>query len=130
MKLIQLLEGKKMGTLFQQPIRNRHRVEHEEFIYVIEYYQRVSKQTGVSLEQVIQIAQLETANRAIEVQVSDNDIKDEQLAGFGELIQHLASAIEDHTFKMTDSTESIGSDIKEGLLPIAQMLDLHRCGRP
>lgn len=79
-----------MGTLKNQPPRDTHSVLFEPTISTfIEMVKRVSVTHKLTIDQVLRIIEIMELDRKNNLTASDNDIKDEQLAGFGELIEKL-----------------------------------------
>ncbi|MFV0376874.1 MAG: hypothetical protein ACK5JD_06170 [Mangrovibacterium sp.] len=73
-----------MGTLFNQHPRNYHLVEEaDEIKNVVE----LASKFKLSIADTILILEYTEKKRTNNIRVADGDIKDEQLAGFGELIQ-------------------------------------------
>lgn len=84
-----------MGTLFCQQPRNYRLVSVEQITTVIRDFQEVAKRCKVSVEVVVDIAQLLEKRRELDLTTADRDAKDEQLAGFGELALSLIDAVTD-----------------------------------
>ena len=83
-----------MGTLMDQPVRKP--ITGSDLEWVVDDIKKVAEKTGVSFENVL-------AARALELKHMDREIKDEQLAGFGEIGQQLVVAISE-----------IGETLREG----------------
>lgn len=93
-----------MGTLFNQPVRQRVPVTEANLTNFIESLKKMAKQTGLSIDQIIKAAEIKEKERANDLYVSNGDIHDEQMAGIGELLngintnlERLAKAIEGKT---------------------------------
>ena len=70
-----------MGTLFEQPVRSRkYYIEQDQLDDIVE-----AVKYGLSFDEAIQIIQEERKQSIAEMRKLDKDIKDEQLAGFGEI---------------------------------------------
>ncbi len=83
-----------MGTLFKQEPRNFHRIENsEKLIEQIEILKKVQKKTGLTYEQVIDTCKMLELRRRNNLYADNGDIFDEQMTGFGELLQELISTI-------------------------------------
>jgi hypothetical protein len=88
-----------MGTLFNQ----KPRYENESYaVNRIDSIKKIAKKKGLTIEETIMC--LDYAMRE-----HDMDVKDEQLAGFGELLKEL-----------NESIVSLGEQIKEGLSEISK----------
>jgi hypothetical protein len=73
-----------MGTLFNQQPRNSYSVNGEE---EIQYILKLSSKYKIPVQETIEILKLAEKSRENDLFRADGDIKDEQLSGFGELIQ-------------------------------------------
>jgi hypothetical protein len=80
-----------MSTLFDQPERARFDYDLERSALRIA---ELSKSTGLTVDQLIALKVAEEMTRANYLKVADGDAKDEQLGGFGNLIQNLTLTIE------------------------------------
>ncbi len=81
-----------MGTLFEQSPRTLEHVKIEDIYYFIEEFKRYLKKldkNDIILSDFIQIHKVLEYKRRTDILVNDGDAKDEQLAGFGELLQEL-----------------------------------------
>ena len=76
-----------MGTLFSQQPRNYFDVSFKEVKMFIEELLETAQETGVSSEFVLRVFELHEHKRANNIKVWDGDAKDEQLAGFGEILR-------------------------------------------
>lgn len=83
-----------MGTLFSQRPRNYFYIDFKYVKSACEEILKIAKETKMSVSDVIEVYKIETQNRDIDRKVADGDIKDEQLAGFGELIDSFNSNVE------------------------------------
>lgn len=84
-----------MGTLFTQTPRNYFDVSFKEVKTFIEKLLEISIETGVQPEFVLRVFELHEHKRANNIKVWDGDAKDEQLAGFGEIVNDFLSNIND-----------------------------------
>ena len=76
-----------MGTLFDQSPRNCHQVDKVDVVRLVETYDEVARHYGIPFDSVIKVAELLQRTRELDLRVADNDAKDEQLGGFGEILQ-------------------------------------------
>lgn len=83
-----------MGTLMNQPPRRRNGCDdfrnEGDYIDDVKHY---AKRSGLSVAEVTEILKLREMERANNLAVADGDIKDEQLAGFGELLTILSAEL-------------------------------------
>ena len=95
-----------MGTLFEQQPRSYYDIDFEKDVkYACEKILKIAKETKMSVSDVIEIYKIETHNRAISCYVSNGDIKDEQLAGFGELFESFNGKLDDIIEILRQKTE-------------------------
>ncbi len=80
-----------MGTLFNQQPRNFYLVDEEK---EMEFVISLSNKFKISISETIQILEYLEKRRTNNLMAADCDIKDEQLAGFGELIKQFNTNIE------------------------------------
>lgn len=100
-----------MGTLFQQQPRSYYDVDFDKDVrYACEKIQKIAKETKMSVSDVIEIYKIETQNRAISCYVCNGDIKDEQLAGFGELFDSFNSKLDDLIELLGNKNDSDASE--------------------
>jgi len=83
-----------MGTLFNQPERNRFTIRNKDLLDSIETLKELAEKSGISLDQAIKIAEIKQLERGNDLFASNGDIHDEQLAGFGEILEKIATALE------------------------------------
>jgi len=83
-----------MGTLFDQKVRHYGTVEYSHLDDFIAVIVKLSKKHGISVAEVIAAKEVLENERNNNFQVNNGDAFDEQMAGFGELLQQLISAIE------------------------------------
>jgi hypothetical protein len=86
-----------MGTLFNQPSRQLHNVDEKSIVETIIKFKNIAEKYNVTFDQVIKIADIKEAERTNDLHVYSGDVHDEQMAGFGELIQQLDATL----FKLT-----------------------------
>jgi hypothetical protein len=88
-----------MGTLFEQPERDEeHNTGFTADEMIIEI-KRVMGVHGLSMDQSLRFFELLENKRRNQLYVNNGNILDEQLAGFGKLIDRFLDAYEDHTRK-------------------------------
>ncbi len=83
-----------MGTLFHQSERSYGTVEDGHLDSFIAEIVELSKKHGISVAEVIAAKEVLESERKNDLYVRNGDAFDEQMAGFGELLQQLISAIE------------------------------------
>lgn len=76
-----------MGTLYNQPPRNYFGIDFKYVKSECEEIQKIAEETGMSVADVIDVYKIKTQNRSIDCYVANGDIRDEQMAGFGELFK-------------------------------------------
>jgi hypothetical protein len=76
-----------MATLFSQPPRNYYKVSFKEVNVFIEGVLETATETGVQPEFVLRVFELCELQRTNNLKAWDGDAKDEQLAGFGEILR-------------------------------------------
>jgi hypothetical protein len=79
-----------MGTLFDQSERKPASVDLEEFL---SYAARMAGEYDVTIDVVVRAKTALELQRRNELYLMNGDIKDEQLAGFGELLKDLTLVI-------------------------------------
>jgi hypothetical protein len=84
-----------MGTLFSQKERDFRIVSPNDVVAFLNNASKVAKKCNVSVAEVIEAAKVLEMERRNSLYVANGDTLDEQLAGFGELIQELTSTIKD-----------------------------------
>ncbi len=82
-----------MGTLFNQPERKWYTVTHEQLAIEIERVARLAKAANIAPSEVIELTKVLEYRRRTDLMVHDQDAKDEQLAGFGDILKELITAI-------------------------------------
>lgn len=83
-----------MGTLYNQTERNYHPASFNYVRSSCEELKKIAKEMNISIADVIEIYKIEVMDRATTCKVDDGDRKDEQLAGFGELLREFNGHIE------------------------------------
>ena len=84
-----------MGTLFDQQPRDYKTVSPDHIEAFIDDAARIAKKYKLSVAEVIESAKVLEMERQNSLYAANGDAWDEQLAGFGELLSRLASAVED-----------------------------------
>ena len=82
-----------MGTLMNQNPRTLHNVTINDVAYKLKELQAIAAQNKVDLPIVIEIWKIAVMDRQHSLAVQDGDIKDEQLAGLGDLLKQLIETI-------------------------------------
>lgn len=83
-----------MGTLFNQTERNYRYVDFKIVKSSCEEIKKIAKELNMNVADVIEIYKAEIQDRAVSNKVDDNDRKDEQLAGFGEIAKSISESVE------------------------------------
>lgn len=83
-----------MSTLFDQPNRNFYRVTSQEIDEFIASALELSKKHDISLSEVVATKAVLELERRNDLYAANGDAFDEQIAGIGEILQSLSSAIE------------------------------------
>lgn len=83
-----------MGTLFNQPERKLFRVSTDHLDSFLKDITSLSKKHGIPVSDAIAAARVLELERQNDLYVSNGDIFDEQIAGIGELLEKISSAIE------------------------------------
>jgi hypothetical protein len=84
-----------MGTLFNQVRRDDYKVYPKDVEnFIADYLEPAGIAPPTTLAEYQMVMQMLEARRQGNILVNDNDVRDEQLAGFGELLQTLNSHIE------------------------------------
>jgi len=81
-----------MGTLFDQPIREPHFAD-ENMEGHITWLKKKAKKHGITYAEAVATFDTLERQRTNNLQKADNDIKDEQLAGFGSLLNEIADSL-------------------------------------
>lgn len=95
-----------MGTLFNQLPRKGCHVEKEDISNAANKLIDVSNETELTLDQVIKIYEILVIDRKNNLMWHQGDTLDEQLAGFGEILnnieQHIKSYVESNQEEESD----------------------------
>ncbi|QKJ29281.1 hypothetical protein HQ865_05765 [Mucilaginibacter mali] len=83
-----------MGTLFDQQPRNYVNVKTDKVLELIDKIKRISKDTNLSIDQVIKIYEIKELERKNDLFAMNGDIHDEQMTGFGELLKNAISSLD------------------------------------
>jgi hypothetical protein len=83
-----------MGTLFSQQERNYRSVSNESVDGFLKDAAKLAKKHNVTVADVIATATLLQLERKNDLYVANGDIHDEQMAGVGEILQRIATALE------------------------------------
>jgi len=92
-----------MGTLFDQPERDNCNVNRDQIEDLTEVAMELSKKLGVSVADVIAAARVCQLERANDLYVRNGDVFDEQMGGFGQLLQELIAEVRKLKESLTDS---------------------------
>ncbi len=83
-----------MGTLFSQQERNFRSVSNESLDGFLSHAAKLAKKHSVTVSDVIAAATLLQLERKNDLYVANGDIHDEHMAGIGEILQSIATALE------------------------------------
>lgn len=86
-----------MGTLQDQPVRNRHSISYHDIKARAEQVRDIAHELGISHQAASTTFLAMTINRFTSAYISNGDIHDEQMAGIGEHLSNISWAIE-HIF--------------------------------
>lgn len=81
-----------MGTLFNQKPREAF---HQSIVNELEILEDLSSKYKVSMRDLIALISALEARRANDLKVYDGDVKDEQLAGFGDILNEFLAVLKD-----------------------------------
>lgn len=76
-----------MGTLFEQTPRNYLTIDEKDVEKLLYSFDVITTQNAVELKDVIKLYEAMEYGRRTTSYIQNGDAKDEQLAGFGELIE-------------------------------------------
>jgi hypothetical protein len=82
-----------MGTLFNQKPRESHEFCSDDVIFFLSVIENVMAKTGLSYEQVMRAYEYMQMERKNNLYHDNADVFDEQMMGFGELLQKLISLL-------------------------------------
>lgn len=75
-----------MGTLKNQKPRNYNNVTKSDIIFYCEEIKYISKQSGFTINQIIEIIKIKELERKNNLYVNNGDIFDEQMSGLAEIL--------------------------------------------
>ncbi|MBD2043479.1 hypothetical protein [Microcoleus sp. FACHB-672] len=84
-----------MGTLFDQPERNHRRVTDSELDAFLSDAVKLAKKHSINVAEVIKAKGVLELERRNDLYVNNGDSFDEQMSGFGEILQEMVSTLED-----------------------------------
>jgi protein-disulfide isomerase-like protein with CxxC motif len=76
-----------VGTVFKQPVRDRHHVTARDVLDHIDTLKAVAQEAGISLDQAIEVWRVMEQARANNIAVANGDVHDEQMAGFASILE-------------------------------------------
>lgn len=82
-----------MGTVFQQPVRDRLSISHDDILMHVHELTSVAETAGVSLDQVVAVWRVLEMSRANDLAADNGDIHDEQMAGFAGILETVSEGI-------------------------------------
>ena len=86
-----------MGTLQDQPIRNRHSISYHDIKARAEQVRDIAHELGISHQAASTTFLAIVINRFTSAYIDNGDVHDEQMAGIGELFQRLNYTLEQMT---------------------------------
>jgi hypothetical protein len=84
-----------MGTLFSQSPRIYHEVDYKDLQSETEELLSLAKEYSITLDQAIAIRRVLEIRRTNQLYINDRDTWDEQIAGIGEILQRVATNLDD-----------------------------------
>ncbi len=94
-----------MGTLFDQPPREFFSVQNDDVKSELEFVIELSKKYKVPPADIIALMGVLEQRRKTTSDICNQDVLDEQLAGFGEIISELSDNLKELLYKLTFSVE-------------------------
>jgi DNA-binding protein len=95
-----------MGTLFnQRPRYESEQLKNIQLKYELEEIKRIMKEMGCSISEAVAILGHVRKEKLYQLHVEDLDIKDEQLAGFGNLTQEVINTLDSLKDQLGDYLE-------------------------
>ena len=91
-----------MGTLFEQPVRDRQHVTARDVLDHIDTMKNVAREADISLDQAIEVWRVMEQARANNLAVSNGDIHDEQMAGIGIGLEDMATGLNGMTTALSN----------------------------
>lgn len=82
-----------MGTLKNQPVRKSYEVTSEQVISLLEEVKSISVKTRIEIPSVLEAYRILELRRKNWLYESNGDIHDEQMSGFGEIMEQMASSL-------------------------------------
>lgn len=82
-----------MGTLFQQPERKALYINQKEVKNLLDDALELSKNYKVPLETILKAYEIKEMERRNNLYKSNGDTFDEQMAGFGEILEKIAESL-------------------------------------
>lgn len=82
-----------MGTLFEQPPRNALYLSQHEIKTFMDDALALSAQYKVSLETILKVYEIKELERRNNLYKTNGDILDEQLAGFGVILEKISESL-------------------------------------
>lgn len=84
-----------MGTLFKQPNREYKPIGKEEMEDLYQMVIEFSEEKELSFEQALKIVEILEKEKATNAYITDRDVHDEQMAGFGILLKDFNENIQE-----------------------------------
>lgn len=84
-----------MGVLGSQPPRDSYRVQHDDLDAWLEGATALAKKHSISVDAVIAAKRVLELERQNSIKSLAGDYHDEQMGGFGQVLERIASALED-----------------------------------
>jgi hypothetical protein len=83
-----------MGTLFDQPERDQHRVRSDYVHGFLAEASKIAKEHGIEVRDVIAAKHALEIERANDLRAADGNVFDEQIAGIGEILSGIRAALD------------------------------------
>lgn len=90
-----------MGTLFNQPPREFILVQNDDVKYELEFVIELSKKYEVPPADIIALMGVLEQRRKTTSDIRNQDVLDEQLSGFGEILSELSNNLGELLYKLT-----------------------------
>lgn len=96
-----------MGTLSQQPAREHHAISQKDLEAFLSLATDLAKKHGIEVSVVIEAAKVLQMERRNDLSVNAGDIFDEQLAGFGDILNDIAHALKDVAIALERQADNV-----------------------
>lgn len=103
-----------MGTLFEQPVRDRQHVTARDVLDHIDTMKAVAQEANISLDQAIEVWRVMEQARANNLAVANGDVHDEQMADFGHMLNSATMALDGITTALNNIATELHFLTKKG----------------